>query len=443
MRKFIFWLVNLFYSNIEISGLERVPKDGGMIIVSNHPNGIIDPIPLMIRLDRPVAFLAKSTIWAIPIVRNILDSFGALPIYRHKDDGQRGGPNGDAAARNEATFARARQLIQSGEALALFPEGVTHSESQLLPLRTGAARIALENEVEMGWPGETSIVPIGLWYADKTRFRSHVLLVVGKPFNLKNYADTYAKDDRETVRIVTSRINEALDEVVLQAESDEILRALPYITRWLNEGQVLTLEQQHEQMAQLLHVHDQLQAQEPERLDQITSAMRRYDALLRALGMKDPWQLSLPQFPGWYLFGQLLLILLFAPVALIGVLIGYPPYLLTRFIARRAIQGDYTQLSTAKIGGGLIFFLTAWLGVSIWVGISTHLGWGLLMFVLTPMLIFLALWWAEKIQTVWRRLRLTGWRGRKRAIHDHLRSERANMAQMVLQAIADYGTSTV
>ena len=439
MRAFVFWLVNLFYNNIEITGAERVPESGGMIIVSNHPNGIIDPIPLMIRLNRPVAFLAKSTIWAIPIVRNILDAFNALPIFRHRDDGLKGGPNGDAAERNEVTFARARQLLRAGQALALFPEGVTHSESQLLPLKTGAARIALQSEAESGWSGQIPVVPIGLWYEDKTRFRSSVLLVVGSPFTLETFRSAYLEADRETVRAVTSRIDEALDEVVLQAESREILQALPYITRWLNEGKELTLEEQHAQMGQLMAVHDRLQAEEPERLALISTTMRRYDALLRALGMKDPWQLALPRFPGWYLFGQLVGLLLTAPLAMPGALLGALPYLATRYAARGVTGGDYTQIGTAKIAGGLLFFILLWLATAILVGIFLTLGWGLLAFLVIPAALLFALGWLERAQTLFRRLRLSGWRGRRRAIHDHLREERATMAQMVRSAIIDYG----
>ncbi len=439
MRRFIYWLVSLFYPVIDITGQENLPKSGGMLIVSNHPNGVIDPVPLMIRLGRPIAFLAKSTLWAIPLLRSFLKAFDALPIFRHRDEGFRHGPkNGDAPIRNEATFAIARKLIKEGGILALFPEGTTHSESQLLPLRTGAARIALQNEADMDWAGEVSIVPIGLWYENKVRFRSSILLVVGEPFTLDGFKADYLEDERETVRVVTEKIEKGLNEVVLQAESREILRALPVVANWLNEGKPATLETQHIQMQQLLGTYEQMKAQDPERLNQIVNAMQRYDGLLKAMGMKDPWQLDLPEISRWELFGRLLLLILLAPFALIGLLISYLPYQLTRLIAPRAIQNDYTQLSLAKIVGGLLFFLLTWIALTIWTMLRWTVGWGILFFITIPVVLLIALWWAEKVRTFSQRLTRMGWLGQKGAMKQYVVAQQNLVANLVTDAVRDF-----
>ena len=438
MRRFIFWLVSLFYPVIDITGQENLPTSGGMIIVSNHPNGIIDPVPLMIKLERPIAFLAKSTLWAIPLLKSFLEAFNALPIFRHRDDGLRHGPKGDAPARNENTFAIARQLIKEGGSLALFPEGTTHSESQLLPLKTGAARIALQNEADMNWAGQVSIVPIGLWYENKIRFRSSILLVVGQPFTLDTFRASYLEDEREAVRLVTERIEKGLDEVVLQAESREILRALPVVANWLNEGQPATLEMQHTQMQQLLETYERIKQQDPERLDRIVNAMRRYDGLLRAMGMEDPWQLDLPKISRWQLFGRLLVVILFAPFALLGLLVSYVPYRLTRFVARRAIQDDYTQLSLAKIVGGLLFFLLTWLALTIWTMLRWSVGWGVIFFIAIPILILITLWWAEKVSTFSQRLTRMGWLGRKGAMRKYVLAQQSLVVKMITDAVQDF-----
>ena len=438
MRRFIFWLVSLFYPVIDITGQENLPISGGMIIVSNHPNGIIDPVPLMIKLERPIAFLAKSTLWAIPLLKSFLEAFNALPIFRHRDDGLRHGPKGDAPARNENTFALARKLINEGGALALFPEGTTHSESQLLPLKTGAARIALQNEADMNWVGQVSIVPIGLWYENKIRFRSSVLLVVGQPFTLEPFRANYLEDEREAVRLVTEKIEKGLDEVVLQAESREILRALPVVANWLNEGKPAALEMQHTQMQQLLETYERIKQQDPERLDRIVNAMRRYDGLLRAMGMDDPWQPNLPKASGWQLIGRLLVVVLSAPFALLGLLVSYVPYRLTRFVARRAIQDDYTQLSLAKIVGGLLFFLLTWFGLTIWVMLSWNVGWGVIFFVAIPILILITLWWAEKVSTFSQRLTRIGWLGRKGAMRKYVLAQQSLVAKMITDAVQDF-----
>ena len=439
MRRFIYWLVSFFYPVIDITGQENLPTSGGMILVSNHPNGIIDPIPLMIKLERSIAFLAKSTLWAIPLLKSFLEAFDALPIYRHRDEGQRHGPkDGDAPIRNEETFTIARKLIKEGGILALFPEGTTHSESQLLPLRTGAARIALQNEADMNWAGQVSIVPIGLWYENKIRFRSSILLVVGEPFTLNNYQANYIEDERETVRLVTEKIEKGLNDVVLQAESREILRALPVVANWLNEGKPISLEEQHTQMQQLIGIYERMKQEAPERLNHIVDAMRRYDGLLRAMGMDDPWQVDLPKISGWQFFGRLLILILLAPFALLGLLVSYLPYQLTRFIAGQAIQNDYTQLSLAKILGGLLFFLLTWVTLTIWTIIRWHIGWGVLLFITIPVAILIALWWVEKVRIFRQRLTRMGWLARKGAMRKYILSQQSLVAEMVTDAVKDF-----
>ena len=138
-----FRLVRLFYSKIDVRGRENLPGDVPTIFVLNHPNGALDPALLMIALSKPVAFLSKSTLFVNAVNRWVWEIFGALPIFRKRDIGHRGGAKDadDMTARNEETFARCRALLRKGWVMALFPEGTSHSEPELLPLRTGAARL--------------------------------------------------------------------------------------------------------------------------------------------------------------------------------------------------------------------------------------------------------------------------------------------------------------
>src|SRR5262245_49057213 len=140
VRFLVLRLVKLFYPRIEVDGRENLPVDGPLLFVANHPNGLLDPLVLMVGLRRHISFLAKSTFFANPIGRLAMEAFGALPVYRQRDEGREGGAQGDRGARNEGTFARCRALLRSGQPLALFPEGTTHSNPMMLPLRTGAAR---------------------------------------------------------------------------------------------------------------------------------------------------------------------------------------------------------------------------------------------------------------------------------------------------------------
>ena len=181
IRFLLLSLVRLFYPQIELHRRKNIPTDEPVVFVLNHPNGLLDPLILMAALNRPLAFLAKSTLFGNPVGKTFMEAFGALPVYRQVDDGKWGGPRGDMVKRNEQSFARCRALLRQHRPLALFPEGTTHSHPKLLRLRSGAARIALGAADEFNWQPDVKIVPVGLWYRRKTDFRTAVLLTVGQP----------------------------------------------------------------------------------------------------------------------------------------------------------------------------------------------------------------------------------------------------------------------
>ena len=63
-----------------------VPTEGPVLFVGNHPNGMVDPAILFAVLPRQVTFLAKSTLFQLPVLGALLRGLGALPVYRKQDD---------------------------------------------------------------------------------------------------------------------------------------------------------------------------------------------------------------------------------------------------------------------------------------------------------------------------------------------------------------------
>src|SRR5207237_10895435 len=107
-----------------------------VIFVMNHPNGLIDPALVFVALPRKISFLAKSTLFRMPVISFLLKTVDALPLYRKVDAGE-------DVSKNRKTFELCEQLLRSGGAIALFPEGISHNSPKLLPMKTGPARLAL------------------------------------------------------------------------------------------------------------------------------------------------------------------------------------------------------------------------------------------------------------------------------------------------------------
>ncbi|HEY1012537.1 MAG TPA: lysophospholipid acyltransferase family protein [Herpetosiphonaceae bacterium] len=402
VRLLLLRLVHLFYPRIEIQGRELVPSGRPTLFVLNHPNGLLDPLVLMIALRCRVSFLAKNTLFKVGAVRWLMRVFGALPIYRQSDAGAEGGDLSGHRAKNEQTFARCRELLRILRPLALFPEGTTHSETTLLPLRTGAARIALSAEAEAGWQLGAQVVPVGLWYQNKTLFRSAVLLVVGEPFAIDGYREEYERDPEAAVDALTAEIARRLGLVVLQAENTELLNGIPVLARWtLGDGEPESLREEHLYTSLLMQAYLKLRESDPGQLATLAGRARRYARTLRTLGIRDPWALELPSVGPWRLLSLALLLALGLPWALAGALLSYLPYRLAGVLTQRIAAHDPPIIGTVKLIAGSVLVFLGWIAASVAVGVAAGAAWGLGLLALAPLLAYTALRWGETAREVY------------------------------------------
>src|SRR6266576_5140612 len=125
IRRIIVALVRLslriYFQRIEVTGLEHVPANTPVIFVLNHPNALVDPVFLLCLAPRRVSFVAKATLFRMPIISYFVRALDSLPAYRRQDEGQ-------DVSRNLETFAAARRLLARGGTIGICPEGVSHNE---------------------------------------------------------------------------------------------------------------------------------------------------------------------------------------------------------------------------------------------------------------------------------------------------------------------------
>src|SRR5688572_22483880 len=154
----LLFALRVFFRRVEVVGRERVPREGACLFVLNHPNALIDPAFLLAYAPRRISFLAKSPLFRMPVIGFFVRALDSIPVYRKQDE------TGDTAALNRKTFERAAALLRRGGTIAICPEGASHSEPYLLPLKSGAARIALGAVAAGAEPLDLKIVPAGLYY---------------------------------------------------------------------------------------------------------------------------------------------------------------------------------------------------------------------------------------------------------------------------------------
>jgi 1-acyl-sn-glycerol-3-phosphate acyltransferase len=423
-------LVRLYYPVRTVDGAERIPAGKPLVFVLNHPNGLLDPIVLRVALGRPSRFLAKSTLFGNPLGRLAMNAFGSIPVYRPREaDG----------ARNEETFARCRAELGAGGVLALFPEGTSHSDPEMKPLKTGAARIALSAEAANDGQLGVTVVPVGLSYQRKVTFRSSVLLVVGEPIAIAPRLPAYRIDVRAAVTALTDEIGARLDEIVLQAESRELLAGIARVARW-TAGPATGDDPEdpaarHRRAREMAAAYARMRARDPARLEAIVEEVQSYWQTLQRLGVRDPWALELTAPRPGAIAAALAKLVLAAPIAALGALMGWLPYRLAGRIAAKVTK-DEDVLSTVKLIAGALFLFLAWTGEAIAAGLAWGAIWAVPAFVVGVASGYVALRFDELLRDG-----VAGWRAVSlRAFHfktaQRLTERRRTLADEVAKALA-------
>ena len=384
----------IFFRRIEMSGLERVPAESPVIFAVNHPNGLIDPLFLLCFAPRPVSFLAKAPLFRTPLIGWLARALDSIPVYRRQDN--------VSTAQNRETFSRARTLLQRGGAIAIFPEGTTHSDPQLRELKTGAARIALGAGIRI------SLVPTGLYYTAKQTFRSSALAYFGPPIDVEpEPVDADGEPNAQSVDRLTERIDRALDDVTLQADSHAALETIARAERIFSAGQNVDLARELELRRRFVDGYRYLSERDPARLARLESQVVRLDAEVEPQGRID---------------ALTILRLVFLPIAIIGAAIHWPIYRLIGLIANHFSRKENELIATIKIIGGLVLYPLFWIGAAIFAGMY-RIEYGLVVLIALPLLGYIALVTLEAFDETIGHLRATRRRDlepRQKALRDEI-----------------------
>ena len=305
------FVLDVFFRDVEVIGKERAPRGVPLLVIANHVNNLIDPMLVMGYTGVRPRFLAKSTLFKHPLVAPALLLLGALPVYRRKD--------GAPVSRNIETFTRCRVALAEGATIAIFPEGYSHNEPGSVPLKTGAARIALEAGAH-GAPG-LRVLPVGLVYEDKEHFRSRVLVQVGEPIDPAPDQAVYARAPREAVKSLTARIAAGLSSVTAPFASWEEARLIDRAVDLAVEGDpaTLPLSQRWSLWRSFIARYAEIEKADPERAQRLVEALRRYDepATFKVMG-------ALLFFPVWWALEAGVARVLGGPWAALAVAVAAP-----------------------------------------------------------------------------------------------------------------------
>jgi glycerol-3-phosphate O-acyltransferase/dihydroxyacetone phosphate acyltransferase len=383
-RAIVSWGLHLFFTvEPTVDPHRALSLDGPVLLVGNHPNGLIDPAVLFALSPRAITFLAKEPLFRLPILGFILKSLGALPVFRKQDTG------GDTS-KNESTLAASVEALVAGKALTIFPEGKSHSEPQLADLKTGAARIALE-AVRRG--ALVRLVPVGMTYDAKSQFRSRVHVEVGAPVEAKAFLEQEGEPPHHAAVRLTDAVAQSLRQVTLNVDAWADIPVLDTAETLyaLSVGDPGVSAERRKAFARGMAL---LRAENPARLQHLKMSLAAFRRRLDVLTI-SPSDLSSQYRPltvTWFVLRNLMW-LLALPLWLLGMALFVLPYYFPLLCVRLVKPDDDTE-STVKFLASLLIaplwwaFLTAVAGW--WVGLPGGVG---AFFSVPPLALFTRVWW--------------------------------------------------
>lgn len=336
------------YYRTTIAGAPLPP--GPLLIVANHPNGLIDPLLVSAAARRPVRYLAKAPLVEDRRIGWLFRAVGSIPVYRRQDDQSQ-------MERNSDSLREAEAALRGGGAIALFPEGISHDAPSLSPLKTGAARIALGAAAAADAP--VTIVPVGIVLRDKPLFRSEAHVIVGEAIDWSDLAARGA-GDQEAVRALTTRMEQALRNVTVNLEAWEDAPLVECAESvWSTErGAPKDAATRVERLRIASELLREIRRDPQGRWAPLVVAVVRHCRSLERLGLAPGdlhTDLSVRTALRWSL--RRIPLVLF-PVVLVGIagwILWWPPYRFTGLVTDR-LAGTRDIRATYRLVGGVAFY---------------------------------------------------------------------------------------
>ena len=222
LRYYVDCCTRLQFSKVTMSGLEKIPASGAVILAPNHVAALMDPLIMLLTGHRSIGFGARSDIFMKPTVAKILNWLRILPLARERNGLQE-------VAKNFETMDDIVDCLRHEVPFCMYSEGTHRPERGMLPVKKGIFRFARKAAEDLGQP--VYVVPIGVDYEYFFRCMGKVTLQVGEPIEVSSYFEAHKDEpDAETYKslcdILHTRVVDLLDSVPERKHNLKPLRFL-------------------------------------------------------------------------------------------------------------------------------------------------------------------------------------------------------------------------
>ncbi|KAG1473018.1 hypothetical protein G6F56_001195 [Rhizopus delemar] len=202
----------VYFRKIKVTCKTAISAEGPLLVAANHSNMVLDPIVLIATFphSRPCHFWALARFFRIPLVGKVLEAAGVLPVDTKTHS-------------NAKLFEHTLQSLDQGAVVALFPEGTSYTAPNHLPFKDGISWASFEYLGQLAAREDRqyesiSILPVGITYSTKNKWRSEVVVEYGEPIE-QTFRDLeeFNNDPKTTVKNLTDRIAKGVERSTINS----------------------------------------------------------------------------------------------------------------------------------------------------------------------------------------------------------------------------------
>lgn len=397
-----------FFRRITVQGRQNVPARGPVLVVANHTNAFVDGLLILTRLDRPVTLTVKSTVRKNPLLAPLIRAMHVVEFHRSQDVAE----GADPAKNVDAIGACAARLAEGG-CVVIFPEGVSHSDPAMRPFRTGAARIALAYVDAHPRGPALTLVPTGLYFEAKERFRSSAGTIFGEGMDVHAWRRAHPDADAHALtEAIESRIRALTANFEAERDVETFARAAELLEAEDDGPPPLGQEPDADVAARVALVHRLqagrawLAAERRAELEALEERVRGFGRKLQRLGITAA-ELFLPmEAPraAFFVFREVELLVAGSPLAAWGWLNSLPAYAATKAVVMK-MSKDRDHFASNSVFLGIPIFLVLWAMQTALVAWLAGPRWAIAYALSLPYTGAIALLYRDRAGSAWRRAR--------------------------------------
>ena len=378
----------LYFRKIVFINRDRLKARGPMLVISNHPNTLMDPLMALYRMREQCFLLANYSLFKNPISNAILSTLYCIPIQRMNDvpDGQ--------PLRNEEAFRRCDEHLLGGGSIYIAVEGTSFPVRRVRDLKTGMARIAFSAEIQASFELDLRILPIVITYFDSLKFWKDVVVEIGEPISVDSWREAYNKNPRKAIANFTQSVENQMIAHTIQCADVEEDRFLKKIEAILQSDNYLETEKHYERSKNILNKIHAWQKEDSSSFEKFKSDVDDYFLKLKALKINDLNKNNFTKIaPFIYPFGSIMKLLIGLPIFIYGFINNIIPAWLSDSMVKW-MKIDEAYDTTIRYMCGLVFFPLFWwlqkwglshmlpFSINGWVYLFTVIPFGLAAYVL-------------------------------------------------------------